>query len=153
MSARVMVGPELCAEWPAISLEYLSTVLKTPSVVRQKYSPWFYWTAKYFNPEVKAVLRVRRKASESVAPVLEARQADFRTHGKEAEKHDDFIQWLTDEHRARGKEVTADELVQNIFITMVASMQYVSLLLIFVLSSKVAGTSRVFLSMPISCNL
>lgn len=60
-------------------------------------------------------------------PELEARQAAFRKAESEGtvgsyEKHDDFIQWLMDEHRARGNEVTPDELVQNIFITMVASM-------------------------------
>ncbi|KUI74458.1 hypothetical protein VM1G_10189 [Cytospora mali] len=38
------------------------------------------------------------------------------------EKHDDFIQWVMDEHCARGREVTPDELVRNIFITMVTSM-------------------------------
>lgn len=118
MSARVMVGPELCTGWPAISLEYLSTVLKAPSAVRQKYSPWSYWAAKYFNPEVKAVMAIRKKAADFVLPVLMARQAEAN-----AAKHDDFIQWLMDEYRAKGKELTADDLVQNIFITMVASMQ------------------------------
>lgn len=122
MSARVMVGPELCNGWPSISLQYLNVALKAPSAVRQKYSPWTYWTAKYFSPEVKAVMKVRRQAAEFVRPVLEARQKDFRANGDAAEKHDDFIQWLMDEHRARGREVTPDELVQNIFITMVASM-------------------------------
>lgn len=117
-----MVGPELCAGWPAISLEYLNVALKAPGAVRQKYSPWFYWTAKYFSPEVKAVVAVRQKAAQFVRPVLEARQRDFAANGDAAKKHDDFIQWLMDEHRARGKEVTPDELVQNIFITMVASM-------------------------------
>lgn len=123
MSARVMVGPELCTGWPAISLEYLSTVLKAPSAVRQKYPPWLYWAAKYFNPEIKAVMAVRKKAANFVLPVLVARQAEVKIHGEAAEKHDDFIQWLMDEYRARGKEITADDLVQNIFITMVASMQ------------------------------
>lgn len=125
MSARVMVGPELCAGWPAISLEYLSTVLKTPAAVRQNYPPWLYWTAKYFSPEVEAVLRVRKKAADFVEPVLRARHEDYKMNGRAAQKHDDFIQWLMDEHRSKGKKVTADELVQNIFITMVASMQYV----------------------------
>lgn len=122
-----MVGPELCKGWPAISLQYLSTVLKAPGAVRQNYHPLLYWSAKYFSPEVKDVMKVRRRAAEFVRPVLEARQAASRkaesggANGT-AEKHDDFIQWLMDEHRARGKEVTPDELVQNIFITMVASM-------------------------------
>lgn len=127
MSARVMVGPELCGGWPAISLEYLSVVLKAPGAVREKYHPWLYWSAKYLSREVKDVMKVRRKAAEFVRPVLEARHAAFKkaksdSMGGPVEKHDDFIQWLMDEHRARGKEVTPDELVQNIFITMVASM-------------------------------
>lgn len=127
MSARVMVGPELCKEWPAISLQYLNAALKAPGVVRQKYHPRFYWVAKYFSPEVKDVMKVRRRAAEFVRPELEARQAALKNAESEgtvgdSEKHDDFIQWLMDEHRAKGKEVTPDELVQNIFITMVASM-------------------------------
>lgn len=125
MSARVMVGPELCKKWPAISLQYLGAALKAPGVVRQKYHPRLFWAAKYFSPEVKDVMKVRRQAAEFVRPELEARQAAFRSaksEGRSFEKHDDFIQWLMDEHRARGKEVTPDELVQNIFITMVASM-------------------------------
>lgn len=127
MSARVMVGPELCKEWPAISLQYLNAALKAPGVVRQKYHPRLFWAAKYLSPEVKDVLKVRRQAAEFVRPELEARQAAFRSAESEGtvgsfKKHDDFIQWLMDEHRARGKEVTPDELVQNIFITMVASM-------------------------------
>ncbi|KAI3390271.1 hypothetical protein diail_10727, partial [Diaporthe ilicicola] len=127
MSARVMVGPELCKGWPAISLQYLNAALKAPGVVRQKYHPRLYWSAKYFSPEVKDVMKVRQRAAEFVRPVLEARQAALRRVESEqrastSENHDDFIQWLMDEHRARGKEVTPDELVQNIFITMVASM-------------------------------
>jgi hypothetical protein len=55
MSARVMVGPELCKEWPAISLQYLNAALKAPVVVRQKYHPRLYWAAKYFSPEVKDI--------------------------------------------------------------------------------------------------
>ncbi|KAL1855260.1 hypothetical protein Daus18300_011166 [Diaporthe australafricana] len=115
MSARVMVGAELCGGWPAISLQYLNAALKAPGVVRAKYHPWLYWSAKYFNPEAKDVV------------VLEARHASFKRaeaqgKGGTFEKHDDFIQWLMDEHRARGRDVTPDQLVQDIFITMVASM-------------------------------
>lgn len=126
-SARVMVGPELCKDWPAISLQYLSAALKAPGVVRQNYHPRLYWAAKYFSPEVKDVMKVRRRAAEFVRPELGARKAALRKAESEgtvgvSEKRDDFIQWLMDEHRARGKEVTPGELVQNIFITMVASM-------------------------------
>lgn len=69
------------------------------------------------------MIAVKKKAADLVLPVLLARQAEAKVHGEAAEKHDDFTQWLMDEYFAKGKEVTADDLVQNIFITMVASMQ------------------------------
>ncbi|KAI0408374.1 cytochrome P450 [Xylaria palmicola] len=93
MSARVMVGPELCEAWPAISMKYITRVLAAQGAIRKKYYPALYWTAYYINPEVAL-----------------------------AEKHDDFIQWIMDNYRANGKTVTPDETVQNIFIVMFASM-------------------------------
>lgn len=93
-----MLGGRL-SHWNTLvlSLKHLGS-----SAVRQKYSPWLYRAAKYFSPEVKAVVGVRRKAAEFVLPVLKARQAEFKAHGEAAEKHNNFIQWLMDEHRARG---------------------------------------------------
>ncbi|KAJ4423380.1 hypothetical protein N0V82_001984 [Gnomoniopsis sp. IMI 355080] len=118
--------------------EYLNTVLKAPSAVRQKYPPWLYWTAKYFSPEIKAVMAVRKKAANFVLPVLMARQAEVKKYGEAVEKQDDFIQWLMDEYRAKGKELTADDLVQNIFITMVASMHGTSTICYSVLLNLLA---------------
>ncbi|KAI1106267.1 cytochrome P450 [Jackrogersella minutella] len=109
MSARIMVGPELCEAWPAISMRYI-TLLP------------LHWTAYYLNPEVAQVNKARHEATELVRPVLKARQAAYAAHGAGAEKHDDFIQWVMDSYRANGKLVTPDETVQNIFIVMFASM-------------------------------
>ncbi|KAI0431654.1 cytochrome P450 [Xylaria sp. FL1042] len=122
MSARVMVGPELCEAWPAISMKYITRVLAAQGAIRKKYYPALYWTAYYLNPEVALVNEARREAAELVRPVLEARQAAYATEGAKAEKHDDFIQWIMDNYRANGKTVTPDETVQNIFIVMFASM-------------------------------
>lgn len=122
MSARVMVGPELCDAWPAISMRYITCVLAAQAAVRKKYYPVLYWTAYYLNPEVAQVNKARREAAELVRPVLEARQAAYAAHGAEAERHDDFIQWIMNSYRANGKSVTPDETVQNIFIVMFASM-------------------------------
>lgn len=76
-------------------------------------------------------MKVRQKAVKFVCPVLEARHAAFKdaeSNGQlgALEKQDDFIQWLIDKHRARGNKVTLDQLVQNIFITIVTSMHSTS---------------------------
>ncbi|KAI1772403.1 cytochrome P450 [Hypoxylon cercidicola] len=122
MSARVMVGPELCEAWPAVATKYIARSLAAQAAMRKRYYPAFYWTAYYLSPEVAEVNKVRSEAAELVRPVLEARQADYAAHGAEAEKHDDFIQWVMDSYRANGKSITPSETVQNIFIVMFASM-------------------------------
>lgn len=122
MSARVMVGPELCDAWPAISMRYITRVLAAQGAIRKRYWPSLYWTAYYLSPEVAQVNEARREAAELVRPVLEARQAAFASFGAPAERPDDFIQWIMDSYRAGGRAVTPDETVQNIFIVMFASM-------------------------------
>ncbi|KAJ2980388.1 hypothetical protein NUW58_g6955 [Xylaria curta] len=74
MSARVMVGPELCEAWPAVSMKYITRVLAAQGAIRKRYYPALYWTAYYLNPEVALVNEARREAAELVRPVLEARQ-------------------------------------------------------------------------------
>ncbi|CAJ2507701.1 Uu.00g088870.m01.CDS01 [Anthostomella pinea] len=122
MSARVMVGPELCEAWPAIAMKYIKSVLAAQGTIRKKYCPVLYWTAYYLSPEVAQVNKARRQAAQLVRPVLEARQAAYASRGAEVEKHDDFIQWIMDSYRASGKTATPDDIVQNIFIVMFASM-------------------------------
>ncbi|KAI1264658.1 cytochrome P450 [Xylariaceae sp. FL1019] len=122
MSARVMVGPELCEAWPAIASKYITRVLAAQRAMRARYYPMFYWTAYYLNPEVALVNETRREAAELVRPILEARQAAFAAQGADIEKHHDFIQWIMENYHAKGKVVSPDECVQNIFIVMFASM-------------------------------
>ncbi|KAG6356474.1 hypothetical protein INS49_015862 [Diaporthe citri] len=122
MSARVMVGPDICDAWPAILMKYITRVLAPQGAIRKRYWPSLYWTAYYLNPEVAQVNEARREAAELVRPVLEARQAAHASLGAAAERHHDFIQWIMDSCRAGGKTVTPDETVQNIFIVMFASM-------------------------------
>lgn len=138
MSARVMVGPELCDAWPAISMRYITRVLAAQGAIRKRYWPSLYWTAYYLNPEVAEVNEARREAAELVRPVLEARQAAFASSGARAERHDDFIQWVMDSYRAGGKAVTSDEVVQNIFIVMFASMHGTSFIALQALFSLVS---------------
>ncbi|KAJ0121941.1 hypothetical protein J7T55_002451 [Diaporthe amygdali] len=147
MSARVMVGPKLCDAWPAISMRYITRVLAAQGAIRKRYWPSLYWTAYYLNPEVAEVNEARREAAELVRPVLEARQAAFASSGSRAERHDDFIQWVMDSYRAGGKAVTSDEVVQNIFIVMFASMHGTSFVALQALFSLL-GTSGALTEIP-----
>ena len=127
MSARVMVGEELCGdEWQQKSLQYISGFFPVIPALRQNFSPKFYWLAKYFNPEIKWVFKRRRAMTEFLAPVLKARNDAFDAHIEGAERPEDAIQWLTEEHRARGHKLTPDTLAQNIIITMFASIHSTS---------------------------
>jgi cytochrome P450 len=64
--------------------------------------------------------------AEFLAPVLKARNDTFDAHIKGAERPEDAINWLTEEHRARGHKLTPDTLAQNIIITMFASIHSTS---------------------------
>ncbi|KAF7536902.1 hypothetical protein G7054_g4175 [Neopestalotiopsis clavispora] len=146
MSARVMVGPELCEAWPAIAMKYINRVLAAQGAIRKKYHPTLYWMASYLNPEVALVNEARREAADLVRPVLEARQAEYTARGDQSEKHDDFIQWIMDAYRANGKKVSPDETVQNIFIVMFASMHgtsFIALQALFALLSEPNALSEV----------
>lgn len=127
MSARVMVGEELCGdEWQQKSLQYISGFFPVIPALRQNYNPRFYWLAKYFNPEIKGVFKRRRAMAEFLAPTLKARNDIFDAHIESAERPEDAIQWLIEEHRARGQKLTPDTLAQNIIITMFASIHSTS---------------------------
>lgn len=118
-----MVGEELCGdEWQQKSLQYISGFLSVPTIVQQKYHPWFYRLSKYLSPEVKGILKRRREMAEFLSPVLKARHAAFDANVEGAERPEDAIQWLMEEHRARGQRVTPDTLTQNIIVTMFASI-------------------------------
>lgn len=135
IATRVLVGPELCeGRWLTLSRDYINSVIKAPGVVRHKYPHWLRWVAKYIEPSVHAVLKYRREGAELLRPVLEARIAELGNTapqtggGKERHErqHEDAIQWLLEEFRARGKELTPDALAQNIYVIMTAAIDSTS---------------------------
>lgn len=135
IATRVMVGPELCeGRWLTLSRDYINSVTKAPGVVRHKYPAWLRWVAKYVEPSVHAVLKYRREGAELLRPVLEARIAELdnaapqTAGGKERHerKHEDAIQWLLEEFRARGKKPTPDDIAQSIFVIMTAAIDSTS---------------------------
>lgn len=92
-------------------------------VVKMKYHPWLYWTAKFTCPEVKDVKKKRKACADFIAPTVETRQKELDGGDIDNRKRpEDAIQWFIEEHRSRGQRATADDIVQNIFVTMVASI-------------------------------
>ncbi|KAM7219559.1 cytochrome P450 monooxygenase [Rhypophila decipiens] len=131
MSARVLVGPELRDEWQMLSLSYVSTVLKAPSVVRAKYRPSLFWLAKYLEPDVKEVYKYRKRAAELLEPTIKSRLSKAKLGkqgpaGETQEKAEDAIQWLLDAHLAKGRVPTPDDIVQNLFVLTTASIHSTS---------------------------
>ncbi|KAM7200665.1 cytochrome P450 monooxygenase [Naviculisporaceae sp. PSN 640] len=134
MSARVLVGPELRDEWQKLSLGYVTTVLKAPGTVRAKYHPSLFWLAKYFEAEVKEVYKYRKQAAQLLEPTIRARLAaagspsSSRTEGDQTtpDRPEDAIQWLLDAHLAKGRVPTPDDIVQNLFVLMTASIHSTS---------------------------
>ncbi|KAH6855907.1 cytochrome P450 [Chaetomium sp. MPI-CAGE-AT-0009] len=135
IATRVLLGPELCeGRWLTLSRDYINSVIRAPGVVRHKYPSWLRWVAKYIEPSVHAVLKYRREGAELLRPVLEARIAELdntapqTVGGKERHerKHEDAIQWLLEEFRARGKKLTPDTLAQSIYVIMTAAVDSTS---------------------------
>lgn len=135
MSARVLVGPEFRDEWQKLSLPYISTVLKAPGTVRAKYHPSLFWLAKYFEADVKDVYKYRKQASKLLEPTINSRinaarsasSSSHQTRGNEkVDKPEDAIQWLLDAHLARGRIPSADDIAQNLFVLMTASIHSTS---------------------------
>lgn len=121
-SARVMVGAELAGDkWHSISLQYISAIIAAQMAVRLRYRTVFYPFAKYLVPEIKRMAKLRREAADFVKPVIDARYAAM--DGTQVENRpEDAIQWLIDEHAAKGRTLSPDELVQSVFVVMVASI-------------------------------
>ncbi|RYP60321.1 hypothetical protein DL770_010019 [Monosporascus sp. CRB-9-2] len=110
ISARVLVGPELCHndEWLGATQQYVSSFLKAVSSVRARYHSLLGWTAKCINADAKGVYKHRQRAADILRPVLQARM-DAEAQGIEAGL-EDGIQWLMDAYRANGKRPTAEQL-------------------------------------------
>lgn len=132
MSALVMVGPELGgldSEWQSLSMGYVAAALTGPGQVRNKYPTWLYWLSRYTNDAIKTMYRHRCRAGELLAPVLQARidaTEELKAQGikprQGQRKFEDGVQWLYDAHAARGKKLTPDQLTQDLFVIMTASI-------------------------------
>ncbi|KAI0975800.1 cytochrome P450 [Xylaria arbuscula] len=135
MSACAMVGPELGtldSEWQSLSMRYVEAALSAPGIVKVSYPTWLYWLSQYTNKGVKTMWKLQTRASELLAPVLQARIAateEVKEKGRKIKgrrKYEDGVQWLYDAHTARGKVLTPVQLARDLFVMMTASIHSTS---------------------------
>lgn len=123
----------LDSEWQSLSMNYVAAALSAPSIVKRKYPRWLYWLSQYTNDGVKTMWKHRARAREILTPVLQSRiDATKDLKAKGAKKHngprkyEDGVQWLLDAHTAHGKTLTPDQLAQDLFVIMTASIHSTS---------------------------
>ncbi|KAK4868279.1 hypothetical protein LT330_007001 [Penicillium expansum] len=124
ITARVLVGAELSGndEWVGQSVETTMNVMNASQSVRAKYHPWTRWLAQYFEEPTKLVIKNRKRAVELLRPVLNARKAALDSQFKgEKSKYNDGVQWLLEEYRGLGKDLTAEKLAQDELFLTIAS--------------------------------
>jgi cytochrome P450 len=97
MTGRAFVGPDLSRneEWMDTSINYAVHVF-IAAVQLQFFPDWMRPVAQYLVPHLHYVNRDIAAAKRMVQPILEQRLRDMDTPGFEAEKPDDFCQWLLD---------------------------------------------------------
>lgn len=114
-------------------MEYVAAALSAPSKVKTKYPRWLYWLSQYTNDGIKTMWKHRARARELLTPVLQSRidsTEELKAKGakkyKGPRKYEDGVQWLLDAHTAHGKTLTTDQLAQDLFVIMTASIHSTS---------------------------
>lgn len=137
MAADAIVGPELGhidGEWYQLAIQYLEAALQAPTKVANKYPKSLYWLSRYLDSEVGTMWSLRRRAAELLRPALAARIEASRASTsstssytrKGQRQYEDCIQWLLDSYDAKAMELTPDQLAQDLFIIIVASIHGIS---------------------------
>lgn len=129
MGALMLVGPDMCDAWTALSFDYLDVFVKATRNLRTEYYPALRWAARYVDPDVKAVIRVRRRAADTVRSIREERAAE---PGAE-HLHKDAVQWLLSDYAVKGKCVSSDELAQNLLVMTISSTHQTSMIALWLL--------------------
>ncbi|KAH8908882.1 cytochrome P450 [Coniochaeta sp. PMI_546] len=95
MSGHAFVGPALSRneEWMDTSINYAVHVFLA-AVQLQFFPDWMRPVAQYLVPHLRYVNRDIAAAERMVQPILEQRLRDMDTPGFDAQKPDDFCQWL-----------------------------------------------------------
>ncbi|KAI9751190.1 MAG: hypothetical protein M4579_006169 [Chaenotheca gracillima] len=119
ITARVMVGPELCRneEWLGLSIGTTFATIGAAMTIREKYSPRWRWLAPWFHPASKAVLANRKRATALIGPLYEKHlRGDTRKPG-------DGTQWLLNVKKSgTAKTKTVEEITDEHLFLSIASI-------------------------------
>ncbi|CAH0054729.1 unnamed protein product [Clonostachys solani] len=130
MASLMLVGPDLRDEWADFSFEYLGAMTRATRTVRASYRPYTRWLAQYMDPDVRALIKARRKAGQILGPAHEDRLAQLeatdgdgssRQRRLDPDRHRDALQWFTEDYKSRGVKPTPDQIAQNLLNLSVAS--------------------------------
>ncbi|SPO07534.1 uncharacterized protein DNG_10228 [Cephalotrichum gorgonifer] len=125
LSARVIAGPELSKndEWLGICLSFTKKSMEAAHALRASWPAYTRWAARYFSPAVKTVLADRKRATELLTPVLEARrQASRIPVEKRQTRYNDGVQWLMETYDAQNRKITPAVLAEHQLFLAVASI-------------------------------
>ncbi|KAK3370063.1 cytochrome P450 [Podospora didyma] len=126
MISHVMVGPQLSQsdEWLNEMMTFIPTVMAASFALRS-YRKSMYWTAKYIQPEIKELYRLRGRVAKLLTPLLEERIAirakNRATSGKKKDLHADAVQWFVDEYDVKGLKPRADHLARDMLMLSLVS--------------------------------
>lgn len=114
-------------------MDYVAAALSAPSIVKTKYPRWLYSLSQYTNHGIKTMWKPRARARTILAPVLQSRRdatEELNVKGaknlKGPRKYEAGVQWLLDAHTAHGKTLSLNQLAQDLFVIMTASIHSTS---------------------------
>ncbi|EOO03327.1 putative cytochrome p450 protein [Phaeoacremonium minimum UCRPA7] len=134
LAARIVVGPELCAndEWLNLCITMVNTSMQAANALRGSWPSWARWASPYLFEPIKKVRAEQRRAAEILRPVLEARrlaatQGIANGDGKgnkepRVPQFNDAVQWLENYYRGRRRKLTLEELAQHELFYAIATI-------------------------------
>ncbi|KAI0145384.1 cytochrome P450 [Xylariaceae sp. FL1272] len=129
MISHVIVGPELSQSnaWLEEMHLFVPTCIKAVFSLRNGYSRYTHWLARYTNDDIKAIFRLRSRVGKLVEPLLHDRITAAKTRDKSpkhkgVDLHSDAIQWFVEEYAKKNIKPTADQVAQDILTLSLVSL-------------------------------
>ena len=117
-TALALVGPSLCtnADWLRLSVGTTAAVFGAANEIRDNYSPWWRWLARWRSAAPKKMLGMRKEAAELLRPLYEERLGAV-IKGK-AGGYVDSLAWLLRLQGANRSSSLEDVADQQLFLSI-----------------------------------
>ncbi|KAI1318229.1 cytochrome P450 [Xylariaceae sp. FL0255] len=129
MISHVIVGAELSQSdaWLEEMHLFIPTCIKAVFSLRNGYSKYTHWLARYWNEDIIAIFKLRSRVGKLLEPLLqeriEAAMTRAQTSGyQRVDLHADAIQWFVEEYAKRGIKPTPDQVAQDILTLSLVSL-------------------------------